>query len=1069
MRNFVSLCALLALPTALYAQRTEMPPVLMAHLGEESTRLQISNVEIDVRIVGHVAETATTMTFTSSAAEDVEGDLIFPLPTGATVSGYALDIEGRMVDGVAIERHWAQRVFDRIIRRQIDPGLVEWAGNNNFKTRVYPIPARGSRTICVKYVSEIVGGRDDVATYRLPLNYEKRIKEFAVRVKVLQSPSPPRIGRGSLRGLVFRKGPDGFVAQTRLKNTAPAKDLVIALPGLSEQNVLVEEADDGQIYFCIRDVSRKEGRKPTAIGVDRPAPELLARRKVSERRDAPVPKHVVIYWDASGSRADDNHAREINAIKRYFAQVTPPESGAYPKINVDVILLRNAPSEPRRIVVWGRNPQTLVSALRSAWYDGGTQIGAIAPRPDAETPDFYILVTDGFSNYGNEMPLDLDAPAYVIASSKTANHALLHRLALATGGRYLNLAWMDNARAAAAIGQPSSGPVAADAFDDVVGDRVTDLILNSPQHAPDHVSVVGKLTADDAILVLHYDRKKDRAGTQFAKVSREDAVNGSLLRQLWAQKKLNELLSAPGRNREKIIALGKEHGFVTPYTSLIVLDSLQQYVQYRIVPPKSLPEMRRQYLVQTGEHATVHERMRKEKIDRVASMWQDRVQRWNQRGIDGKAVAGNAPVFRDRNARGVRGGGNMVGRGGFQAHGFGGLQRRTMPANPIAMGGNINMGGMGGGAGGMAGISGMGAGMGGFFAIGDGVGAGMGRVGGAIEPGSPLAGRLAFAPDMFVRPEPVVLVPMNPSAPCLKRFEQADKRRLLHTYLRYRRIYHRSPVFYLESAACFERRRMPELAAQVLSNLTEFESGNAAVLRVLGHRLVQMNRLEPAVKAFELVLQLRPDDPQAQRDLALVLAQRADQTSRALLNKNLTKKAAYRLRTQIKADYARSLKLLYDAIASTDGQSGQIELVALMEANRIVPKAKAFGVKIPHDARMVQLLDCDLRIVITPLVDGTDVDLCVLEPSGQRAYHTNGATAIGGLIGSKEYVLRNAMPGAYRIGLKPGHGRPDMLLGSAMVRVDVFTDFGRRKEQCRTTIHRLTSGTGIVAIGGVKL
>jgi hypothetical protein len=34
---------------------------------------------------------------------------------------------------------------------------------------------------------------------------------------------------------------------------------------------------------------------------------------------------------------------------------------------------------------------------------------------------------------------------------------------------------------------------------------------------------------------------------------------------------------------------------VTPYTSLLVLESLEQYVQYQIAPPESQPQMHQQY------------------------------------------------------------------------------------------------------------------------------------------------------------------------------------------------------------------------------------------------------------------------------------------------------------------------------------------------------------------------------------------------------------------------------------------------------------------------------------------
>ena len=40
------------------------------------------------------------MTFYNPQPRAMAGDFLFPLPKGATISGYALDIEGKMLNGV---------------------------------------------------------------------------------------------------------------------------------------------------------------------------------------------------------------------------------------------------------------------------------------------------------------------------------------------------------------------------------------------------------------------------------------------------------------------------------------------------------------------------------------------------------------------------------------------------------------------------------------------------------------------------------------------------------------------------------------------------------------------------------------------------------------------------------------------------------------------------------------------------------------------------------------------------------------------------------------------------------
>src|ERR1039458_1333785 len=134
----------------------DLPPVLMVDDANRSTPLAISKVDVDTRIFGFVAETRMTLVFRNALNRPLAGDLYFPLPVGATVSGYALDVNGAMVDGVVVEKDKARQVFEKEARKGVDPGLIEWTRGNHFKTRVFPIPAHGTRTVRVSYVSDVL-------------------------------------------------------------------------------------------------------------------------------------------------------------------------------------------------------------------------------------------------------------------------------------------------------------------------------------------------------------------------------------------------------------------------------------------------------------------------------------------------------------------------------------------------------------------------------------------------------------------------------------------------------------------------------------------------------------------------------------------------------------------------------------------------------------------------------------------------------------------------------------------------------------------------------------------------
>src|SRR5262245_12375160 len=119
---------------------TPARPALLVKIAEDrpSEPLALAKMDVQVQTSGFLAETATTLTFRNGYDRPLEGELVFPLPEGATLSGFALDVGGEMVDGVVVERHEARIAFEKEVRRGVDPGLAEWVKGNNFRTRVWP-------------------------------------------------------------------------------------------------------------------------------------------------------------------------------------------------------------------------------------------------------------------------------------------------------------------------------------------------------------------------------------------------------------------------------------------------------------------------------------------------------------------------------------------------------------------------------------------------------------------------------------------------------------------------------------------------------------------------------------------------------------------------------------------------------------------------------------------------------------------------------------------------------------------------------------------------------------------
>jgi tetratricopeptide (TPR) repeat protein len=299
----------------------------------------------------------------------------------------------------------------------------------------------------------------------------------------------------------------------------------------------------------------------------------------------------------------------------------------------------------------------------------------------------------------------------------------------------------------------------------------------------------------------------------------------------------------------------------------------------------------------------------------------------------------------------------------------------------------------------------------------------------------------------------IELKPWDPKTPYLAELKRVGPQRAYATYLELRKEYGASPAYFLDCGEFFLKAGEKALALRVLSNIVELELENAPLLRVLAHKLSQAGELELARTLFEEALRLRPEEPQSTRDLALVLADLKQ--------------------------YPRAAELLVKVVMGAwDGRFPEIELIALDELNAMLPKAKAAGVDVDAlgiDKRLVRLLDVDVRIILTWDADATDMDLWVIEPSGEKAFYGHRGTTIGGNVscdftggyGPEEYMVRKAMAGKYQIKANYYGSRAAQLIGSVTLQVDVFTNYGRPNEERKRLTIRLTEQKEVIDVGEI--
>jgi len=90
--------------------------------------------------------------FRNTTGRILEGDYLFPLPFGANIVSFATWDDGMKINGVIMEKVKAKKIYDDIVSKMKDPGLLENIGSNTFRAKIFPIPAFGTKRLELEYV-----------------------------------------------------------------------------------------------------------------------------------------------------------------------------------------------------------------------------------------------------------------------------------------------------------------------------------------------------------------------------------------------------------------------------------------------------------------------------------------------------------------------------------------------------------------------------------------------------------------------------------------------------------------------------------------------------------------------------------------------------------------------------------------------------------------------------------------------------------------------------------------------------------------------------------------------------
>lgn len=506
---------------------------------------------------------------------------------------------------------------------------------------------------------------------------------------------------------------------------------------------------------------------------------------------------------------------------------------------------------------------------------------------------------------------------------------------------------------------------------------------------------------------------------------KEPVAEGTMLATVWTARNAKDLASC------------RKYNVAGPGMSLIVLETLEQYLDNKIEPAANLAIHEEWVKLRAAEDDPIA--AKKAQADHEAELlryWEERVKWWNN--PKPKIETPKSGLFEDQVRESAAGNSSALARA---------RRRESVPAAEVQS-----------------------------MAEDEGALASHNRYLAVSKPMAAGSAGSGTAPS-------VTLKAWDPQTPYLAAIKAAKDP--YAEYLVQRKAYRESPAFYLDVAGWFFNQGEAAKGLRIISNLIEFKLENAPLWRTMGWRLREaaekMNDAsvrDLTVKTFRHVKEMRGEEGQSFRDLATVLTERAKA------------KAAAGNKSGAACDLSEAAALLKEA-AFTDHRRRaarrtndfQVSVFALEDLNGLLGwyaanKDKVGAFTAPElDAAYRRDLPVKLRIVMTWDADETDIDLHVLEPNGEECFYGHRRTREGGFCsedvttgyGPEEYLKKDLEKGTYKVLTNYYASHQTSLTGATTVQAAVYTDWATAQEKMQLLTLRLDKPKDKQLVGEVTM
>ncbi|MBW2263469.1 MAG: hypothetical protein JRG91_16010, partial [Deltaproteobacteria bacterium] len=545
-------------------------------LGVTRMPLVIRRHDVRVTIRGDLAVTETVQEFFNPASDTLEGIYKLRIPEDAVLQRFAVDRNGKLVDGYIKEKAKARADYQSYVYEGSthDPALLEWTAPGKFKARIYPIKPGEVRVVAFRYVQWLRPSGEDgrKRTYKLPMGspgMAPLIGEFSLFADLKD------VGTQIVQAGLGARVDEGKVVFTA-SDFRPKSDFYLELLEVHQ-----EDLEDDQVLMATTEYEGEEGLLNEAGDERYFYSQFLVRPEkldLSPTRDL----RVAIVTDLSAATDPGLADLGLAFVDSFLKQLDEEDSIAVHAGDLEATLVGAEGGKPVKATAAAK--EAAIDALSRRATGGATDIGALITQAASvvggEPGGVVVYVGDAFPTVG-EMDLQglLERLSklphavrlYGVALGDESNVDLLDGLCSGSGQATRVANRIEAAETAYRILADASVPVFTDVTFEIEGEverlyprRAITLRVNEP------LSIIGRITGDDDPEAI---RVKGRLGARRFEVRMrtqvEDVDDHGDLKLRWATRRL-DALTQTNAGREALVELGTRFQIITPYTSYYV-------------------------------------------------------------------------------------------------------------------------------------------------------------------------------------------------------------------------------------------------------------------------------------------------------------------------------------------------------------------------------------------------------------------------------------------------------------------------------------------------------------------